>query len=85
MPIVVVDEAGRTDATLLSSGIRMEVDQGADIINISLGSNAYNEEVLNAINYAYENNVYVIAAVGDSDTENVLYQAKYENSIALQE
>ncbi len=52
--------------------------------NVSLGSNAYNDDVLDAVNYAYENNVYLIAAVGDSDTENVLYPAKYDNSIAVQ-
>ncbi len=84
MPIVVIDSAGRTDATLLSSGIQMAVDQGADIINVSLGSNAYNDDVLDAVNYAYDNGVYLIAAVGDSDAENVLYPAKYDNSIAVQ-
>lgn len=84
MPVVVVDASGRTSGEYLSQGIIYAFDHGADIINISLGSRLENTLVKEAIAYAYENNVIVVAAGGDYQEDRVLFPARYETVIAVQ-
>lgn len=67
MPVRVLDGCSGTE-TSLANGIRWAVDQGADIINISL--QFYTGGMLtirNAVNYAYDNGVLVVAAAGNND------------------
>lgn len=84
MPIVVMDETGRTSGEYIYEGIIYAVDNGANIINLSLGSRLENELVKEAIEYAYENNVIVVSSVGDYQEEKVIYPAKYDSVIAVQ-
>lgn len=84
MPIVVMDESGRTEGKYIHDGIIYAVDNGADIINLSLGSRIENDLVKEAIDYAYVNDVIVVSSVGDYQEEKVLYPAKYESVIAVQ-
>jgi len=84
IPIVVMNDLGNTSGQLLSEGIYYAVDNGADIINLSLGSLIENELVKYAIEYAHENQVIVVAAGGDNRDSNILYPAKYETVIAVQ-
>jgi subtilisin family serine protease len=52
----------------IADAIRRAVDQGADIINLSLDSpQADNDEIQRAAEYAYKHNVLIVAAAGNSD------------------
>ena len=51
----------------IALGIRWAVDNGADIINLSLGGPSPDSETTNAIQYATDNNVLVVDATGNSD------------------
>lgn len=84
MPVVVMDDTGRTSGEYINKGIVYAVDNGADIINLSLGSRLENDLVKEAIEYAYENNVIVVSSVGDYQEEKVLYPAKYDSVVAVQ-
>ena len=64
-------------------GIRWATDQGADVINLSLGSFDDSQAFEDAVNYAYENGVTVVAAAGNSGEGEVMYPAAYENCIAV--
>ena len=64
-------------------GIRWATDQGADVINLSLGSFDASQAFEDAVNYAYENGVTVVAAAGNSGDGEVMYPAAYENCIAV--
>ena len=64
-------------------GIRWATDQGADIINLSLGSFDKSQAIEDAVNYAYENGVTVVAAAGNSGDGKVMYPAAHENCIAV--
>lgn len=64
-------------------GIRWATDQGADVINLSLGSFNDSQAFEDAVNYAYENGVTVVAASGNSGEGEVMYPAAYENCIAV--
>jgi len=84
MPIVVMDETGSTTGENISKGIIYAVDSGADIVNLSLGSRLENDIVKEAVDYAYENNVILIASVGDFRENKVLFPAYYDTVIAVQ-
>ncbi|MCK5159372.1 MAG: peptidase S8, partial [Candidatus Heimdallarchaeota archaeon] len=66
-----------------SSAIRHAVDMGANIISCSWGGTSYSETLLDAIKYAVNNNVLVIAAAGNSNSDSLHYPAAYQEVIAV--
>ncbi|MCF7924862.1 MAG: S8 family serine peptidase, partial [Candidatus Izimaplasma sp.] len=67
----------------VAKGIIYAVDNGADIINLSLGSTSPDSAIEAAINYAYDNQVFVVAASGNDGEENNYYPAAYANTISV--
>lgn len=68
MPLIVCDDSGCMD---YSKAIRYAVDNGAEVINLSLGTDAvsgYTTSVNDAIEYAYQHNVLIVTAAGNGDT-----------------
>lgn len=51
----------------ISNGIRWAVDNGAHIINMSLGGSSSDSATSDSIKYAVDNGVLVVAAAGNSD------------------
>lgn len=82
--IKVVDESGKANAENVAKAIRFSVDNGAQIVNLSLGSRMPNQTLKEAVEYAVDNGVYVVASSGDSNNDDVLYPAKYSQVIAVQ-
>ncbi|HAN45282.1 MAG TPA: peptidase S8 [Cyanobacteria bacterium UBA8156] len=68
MAVRVLDEQGRGSGRALAEGIRYAVDNGADIINLSLGGSGYSTAELEALQYAESQGVVVVAAAGNSGT-----------------
>lgn len=73
MPVRVLDANGRGDASTVDAGIRWAVDNGADVINLSLeveetedGPDPTLTAPNAAIEYAWERGVVVVAATGNS-------------------
>ncbi|MHA7138113.1 S8 family serine peptidase [Rossellomorea arthrocnemi] len=64
-------------------GIYYAVDQGADIINMSLGSYSYSDSYNEAIQYAHDNGVLVIAAAGNDNSGQSHYPSSYPNVISV--
>jgi subtilisin family serine protease len=64
-------------------GVYYAVNQGADIINMSLGSYSYNYSFNSAIQYAYQHDVVVIAAAGNDSTSQSHYPSSYPNVISV--
>ena len=56
---------------------------GADVINMSLGGGGYVSATQGAINNAFNNDIVVFAASGNSGTAPVEYPAAYNNCIAV--
>lgn len=65
------------------NGIYYAVDNGADIINMSLGTDTDYPPLETAVNYAHNNDVMVVAAAGNDTTDAPAYPAAYANSIAV--
>jgi len=67
----------------LANAIIHAVDQGADIISCSWGSYLPSTLIHEAIKYAYERGVLVVAAAGNDNTERRAYPAAYGEVIAV--
>jgi len=89
MPVKVLDHIGIGTFADIAEGIHYAVDNGAKVINMSLGTNAW-DEVRNdpffdaELDYAYNNGVTVVCASGnDGSLSNVAYPAIYPTTIAV--
>lgn len=68
IPLQALSDDGPGTTSQVVAAIHYAVDNGADIINMSLGS-TYNDPLLQpAIDYAYANDVIVLAAAGNCGT-----------------
>ncbi|WP_139364827.1 S8 family serine peptidase [Sutcliffiella halmapala] len=81
MPVKVGD-ANRLWASDIAKGIKYAVDNGADIINLSLGG-AYNSYVEEMVQYAYDKNVLVVAAAGNNGSSSYMYPAAYPTVLSV--
>ncbi len=82
MPIKVLDRSSSGSTDNVAEGIRFAVDNGAQVINLSLGASIGSQTLKDAIDYAYLNNVVVVAATGNDGAE-VGYPAAYDHVIAV--
>ena len=71
------------DTNAIINGIYYAVDHGADIINISAGAYEGGEAYRAALDYAYENNVIVVAAAGNENTSQAFYPASCNHVISV--
>jgi len=67
----------------VAEGIIHATDVGVDIISISLGGYGESELIYEAIKYAYNSGVLIVAAAGNDNTNIKLYPAAYEEVIAV--
>jgi len=80
MPVKVLGPAGGTNQQV-ADGIYYAADNGADIINMSLGGPSPSQTLEDAVAYAYNNGVTVIAACGNSNTSFCDYPAAYDDYV----
>ncbi len=89
MPVKVLDDSGSGSFADIAEGIHYAVDNGADVINMSLGINARyavtSDPLIDpALDYAYSHGVTVVVAAGnDGWSKNVSYPAIYPTVIAV--
>lgn len=76
MNIKVIDNTGTGTLNELPRAIHYAVDNGADIINISMVSGDYSADIDNAVQYAYKKGVAVFAAAGNN-SNNMNYFPSY--------
>lgn len=75
MPIRVLDETGRGDASAVAAGIVWAADHGADIINLSLGADQPVDAITEAVAYANSRGVIITASAGNNGNEGLDYPA----------
>ena len=91
MPVKVLNNYGWGTFSWIEDGIYWAVENGADVINMSLGaycSRSWSDGcrisyVDQAIEYAVSNNVAVIVSSGNSGTNYVAYPANHPQAIAV--
>lgn len=82
MPVKVFDGWDGTD-TSISDGIIWAADHGARVINMSFGSWFHSEVLNEAIEYAYEKGVVMVAAAGNWASEDISYPAAISKVISV--
>lgn len=70
LPLQVVDDNGNGFSDDVAQAIIYAIDQGVNVINISLGTSGDDPAVRNVIDYAVEHNVTVVAAAGNCGSGN---------------
>ncbi|ODG96241.1 hypothetical protein A4S05_19220 [Nostoc sp. KVJ20] len=77
MPVKVLNDSGSGSYSSISKGIRYAVDNGANVINLSLGGASANRTLESAINYASSKGVIVVMAAGNDGDSLPDYPARY--------
>ena len=67
----------------VNTAINRAANNGADVINMSLGSYDYSDSQRLAIDAATSRNVVVVAAAGNDNTSTLSYPASYDNTISV--
>jgi len=73
MPLIACNSKG-CPTSAVTKAIRYAADNGANVINLSLGSqgtSAYSDDYNEAIKYAYNRGVVIVAAAGNGDIEGM--------------
>lgn len=83
MPVKVLDNTGAGTTYSVAQGIIWAADNGAKIINMSLGNYAESQFLHDAIRYAFDRDVVLIAASGNDNTERPGYPAAYPEVFAV--
>jgi thermitase len=78
LPVKVIDQYGEGYDSDVADGIRWAADNGADVINLSLGMDTPSMTLELALKYAYEKNVVIVAAAGNEGAA-VYYPAAYDD------
>jgi len=85
LKVIDVDPYGNEGATFsdLYEAILYAVDNGANVINMSLGSDTRSRTIEQAIDYAVSRNVVVVASAGNENTSPLSFPARYSAVIGV--
>ena len=77
MPVKVLGDNGSGSMAGITAGIRYAADNGADVINMSLGGPGVSQDARNAIQYANSKNTVVVVAAGNDNADAGGYSPAY--------
>jgi thermitase len=83
LAVRVLDANGSGSLQDIADGIRYAADAGAEVINMSLGCNCHTVTLEDAVNYAYNKGVVLVAAAGNDNVSTTFEPASYTNVIAV--
>lgn len=83
MGVKVLDYSGSGSLSAVASGIRWSADNGAKVINLSLGTSSRYKTLERAVNYAWNKGAVLACAAGNGGTAAKTYPAAYTNCIAV--
>ena len=86
--VKVLNNAGTGSYADLIDGIQWAIENGMQVISMSLGGSSYSQALEDACNAAYNAGLILIAAAGNSgdgnpETDEVLYPAAFDSVIAV--
>ncbi|MBD8496731.1 S8 family peptidase [Paenibacillus arenosi] len=83
LPVKVLDSSGSGTSYSVAEGIIWATDNGAKVINLSLGNYVDGALLHDAVRYAHERDVVLIAATGNDNTSQPGYPAAYPEVFAV--
>ena len=81
MPVKVLSASGSGSYAAVASGITFAADNGAQVINMSLGGPSPSQTLLNAVQYAHGLGVTIVAAAGNDGSATIGYPAAYSDYV----
>ncbi len=83
MPVKVLNHFGAGTSADIAEAIRFAADEGAHVINMSLGGGGYSKVMADAVEYARKKGVTVVAAAGNTGRGQVQFPAAYPGAVAV--
>lgn len=83
MPVKALDSRGAGSSSNIAAGINYAVSHGANVISLSLGTKTYSATMDAAVQNAVANNVVVVAAAGNDNSQQVQYPGALTPAIAV--
>lgn len=83
MPIKVLNAQGYGYLSDVAKGVYFATDNGVRVINLSLGSTSDSSLLRDAVNYATNKGVLIIAAAGNDGGAPCSYPAAYSNAVCV--
>lgn len=83
MPLKVLGANGSGNSSDIADAIRFAADNGAKVINMSLGSSQPSSVIQKACQYAVKKGVTIVCAAGNSGREGVGYPAAFPECVAI--
>jgi subtilisin family serine protease len=83
MPVKVLNQNNAGTWSSVAKGVLYAVDQGARVINLSLGAAVSSQTLEEAIAYATAHDVLVVAAAGNMGTDRKFYPAALDGVLAV--
>ena len=83
MPLKVLSADGGGTVADIAEAIKFAADRGADVINLSLGGGGASQLLEQAIAYAYNKGVIIVAAAGNENLNGASYPARYPKVIGV--
>lgn len=83
LPIDVFNGKDGANDFVIAQGILYAIEQGADVINMSLGGYGESPLMEEAVQKAIEKGVTIVAAAGNESTDNYSFPASYEGVISV--
>lgn len=83
MPVKVLSRTGSGTLADVADGIRFAADNGATVINMSLGGPFPSASLADAVAYAHKKGTIVVCAAGNSATERKEYPAGFDEAVSV--
>lgn len=83
MNVKVLGDDGYGSYSWIARGIIWAADNGASVINMSLGGTSASSTLESAVNYAWSKGLVVVAAAGNNGSSSHFYPAYYSKAIAV--
>ncbi len=83
MSVKTLGDDGNGTYSDIVEGVDYAANNGADVINLSLGSLTYSQSLQDAITAAHDAGCVIVGAAGNFDVEDPFYPAACENVIAV--
>lgn len=83
MPLKVLSGSGSGSVAGIADAIRYAADEGAQVINMSLGGPMPSRVLKKAVQYAHDKGVIVICAAGNDGRKKLGYPAAYPGAVAV--
>jgi thermitase len=83
MPVKILNQNNSGLYSWWINGVRFAVDNGAHVINMSVGGSGFSQPLKDAVDYALDNGVIVVACMMNENNDVTFYPAGYEGVISV--